>query len=450
MINTVAIVTCGRDSFVERAIRSFLGNAKSFGRDVSFLVADVSDNVAKRNEVKQVLRALKVELGISVRYFSEVEIGRYVSVLTEKGFSRKDAESLLLPGRSLGTPVGSFYNAIVLSSQASGVLVVSDNAIARTVRPACIDNTLRFMPDLTAHYPASNDPTSFWYYPTLEDALGHSAEINVLAEFERWLGKSSSECRISYGEKTKGVAFKDQKIVAVDAGEVGEIGVPTSEYCCFNDQDSANRLSESKGEHLYALRVSPRLCLSRGSYVSSRSIALSTCDDIPPFFPHESGVGGWGGEDCWGGIVGKMGRGCLAHVPFAMVHDEEGVVNSSDGLSVRDFFAGLLSSAPDGSSSDVLSAYLTTACQESRNPRKAQTLARMDYCLSRYGVLKGGSAWDRAVAFRNRFESDVSGEVPSSWKSAVLAFSGGIRIWNDVRASAKSFASKQIFLAIDP
>lgn len=443
---TIGILTNGRADLVSRCMLSFAALDGAAGR-CQFLVFDAASDSAARNAVKDAIK----QTNLNARYACERELTTYVGVLAQAGVSEHVARGLLAPGYALGTPFGAFKNALLLETVGKQVLLVSDDTLCKVVTHPAPEQGLRFMSATFPTAPAVNDPTGIWFYATRQAALAGAADNDLLATFGQWLGKSTTECRAAYVPKVKGVVFPDKKIVAVDAGGAGSPGLPGNEYYYFNDVATVRRLATDATfpvtQHI--VRVSPRMSLSVGPYISPRAVALDNSVVLPPFFPCDGFYGGWGGEDLWGALLLASGAGCIAHLPVAIVHDgpEEPWVGYA--LGVRDYAAGLVSSF-SSSGIGALATYLAGLNAASSNARAAQILSRMQVCLDGYGVLEKAPVAQAAAAVKQARSSAWTDEVPAKWRSSVERFVSGLRVWSNIRTTAYELARLHQVITIEP
>jgi hypothetical protein len=176
----LGVVTSGRPDSVARAVASYLGHARRFGRSLEVLVCDDTRDPAVLGETRRRLH----ELSAGVQHFGPDEKRAFANDLArESGVDPTIVEFALFDPMACGTPIGANRNALMLLTAGERLLSADDDTVCRAIRAPDGQDRIGFL---------EGDPQEHWFFPDAAAALalGEAEEVDVFSEHERLLGRA--------------------------------------------------------------------------------------------------------------------------------------------------------------------------------------------------------------------------------------------------------------------
>jgi len=314
-IATIAVPTKDRPESFKRALRSHMVNAKLHGRDVDFFVLDKSSTHQIRGQNKKAIRDLYDKYRLRVYYAVDREVDSFIARLSQRGVPRRLAFFALRGVPGLECPVGGTRNAAILHTLGDCFLSVDDDMVCEVAGTPGGQRTVRFLRS-GGSLPYANDPTSVSFFSTKEESFSRTQfawNQDVLALFEETLGLTSAGCMKLKWRQVRGYPTDGGVVRAVQAGTVGDAGIPSSLYFSVLGYSGVTR---------DVFRAPPEVVLSSTVFCASQPVAFDNRDGIPPCLPTSSNEHTLGGESLTGALMACSCPGSMvAHLPWAMRHD---------------------------------------------------------------------------------------------------------------------------------
>jgi len=335
-ITTVGLVTYRRVEALERALVSYIGNSKKFGRAPDFVVMDGSPAVETRNSYRQMLLSLRARYGTPIFYAGQEEKTRFAEQLIKRGGVPPEViDFALFDPERCGVGAGANRNALLLHTTGEMLFSADDDTVARTATASQREEGLRLT--------SSRDPAEFWFFPDRETALRSvtCTDADILASHEQLLGRDMGDILGTLGSTmtpdVTGVtpALLDRltssksRVLMTFNGILGDCGwgspfgywgAPIG-YLLL-DANSRKRLVQSEAHYRQAcmsrelLRVVPMTTVSDATYSMNSFVGLDNRNLTAPFMPVRRGqdmVFGLTVWRCWEESV-------CGHVSHALLH----------------------------------------------------------------------------------------------------------------------------------
>lgn len=325
-IDTICIPTSNRVAPFTRAARSYLTNARLFGRSPELVVSDDSTDPAVRAEYRQLLGQLAQEFAVPAYYAGAEEKQAYLGHLSrESSVPPALIEYALRDPLRIGYHPGANRNALLLQTAGRPFFGADDDTICRPAASAAKPQSMRLSdaPDPTTILPQES-------FAELERALKFTA-TDVLDEHERVLGsdlgsllatKPDVAVEIRHPGVLRSIQENSPRIVLSWNGIAGDCGyripgflfsLPEPAMRHFTRDEAAyRRMLASRQIH----RSCDRLTITPGGYCQSTALAFDNRRVLPPFLPV------FRGEDMVFGHVLKLFRpdAATAYQPTSLLH----------------------------------------------------------------------------------------------------------------------------------
>jgi hypothetical protein len=325
-IESIGFPTGGdRVDLVERAVKSFAGNAQRYGRDVEFLISDNSAAPAHREAFRAASGAWK---DVRVRYAGEDEKRRLAGELIRRGIEPEAIEFALFDPLKVGFACGANRNALLLHGVGRALCSIDDDVICELAAPPPTDARLKFF--------STSDPFTRWLFGDRASALAHagSTEADFLAAHEALLGRGLGE--LSAGLEPHHLdatqASDDflrrlwpgnARVRASFSGHLGDPGVPTSVYYLFYEGENRRRMTESEQHYRAVLgsrsvfALAPCPAIGDPSTSPGMAMGLDHRELLPPFFPVLHAEDYTFGATLWQ----TVSEAFLGHIPLSVRHE---------------------------------------------------------------------------------------------------------------------------------
>lgn len=303
-IGWFVIPTKNRPNHLERALKSYLSNIKSYNHNIKVLIADDSDDDLCISYNKKALESFSNKFNVEIYYSGSSEKRQLVEHFLEK-FREYHAEINFClygyPGETLS--FGANRNLILLQTAGSLVYCADDDT-------ECYPGRIRnFSADAETCF--KNDKIQHWFFSTRKMALEaiNFENVDLLGAHESIYQRfSGNKCHQDVSNNTDSILANDYQngpsnsdhILIVNNGIVGDSGYHSSFGLLSLDcEASMQRLLKSESGYRSALknrnvvRQSPSLTLSSPSRFMSTSYSFENYGKLPPFFPNgrnEDGV----------------------------------------------------------------------------------------------------------------------------------------------------------------
>ena len=347
-IGCIAIPTCGRPEQLARALRSYGANARDFGHDVAFVVADGSSDAEQIAANRRATFEVSRDSGALATYAGSGEVAELISELCADG---EIPESMIRFGLAgFGKPgqnYGANRNVILLHTAGSSVLSVDDDTVCCPGIAPGVSSRLRLR--------AESEPPAAWSFPDTGAALSFQSATNldVLSEHSRLLGRSVFDVVVNqYPDLSQlssvlddarfrlwqGICDGRARVMATVNGLAGDSGMgDTRDAVRLNGDQETRRRWAAKSVYLAALgsrdvvRQSLTPVISGATQLMTTCIGLDNTTLLPPFFSvyrNEDGVFGAVLQQC-------CPHGFVGSLPFTLQHLPGGVRSNPPEQAVR-------------------------------------------------------------------------------------------------------------------
>ena len=330
-IDLVGFPTGGnRVPILSRAVRSFVENARAYGRKPEFLVSDGSMDPGQQASFRSEAASISREFGAIVSYSGIVEKQRYAKELVRRsGCPPSVVEFALFDPLKVGFTCGANRNAILLHGAGRLICSIDDDVVCRLAHsPERSDKLALF---------STCDPFSRFLYADPEAVLkaARLADLDFLAEHERLLGRdlasissqNGAERRLDLEHAREDILHRIEKestsVRATFAGHFGDPGIPTSAYFLYYEGENRERLTASieHYESVFGSRsvftCAPHDSVGDGSVSPGMAMGLDQRELLPPFFPVLHAEDFIYGATVWHCCPGAL----LGHLPVAVQHE---------------------------------------------------------------------------------------------------------------------------------
>jgi len=323
-ITTVGFVTHNRSDTLQRAITSYIENAKQHGRECDFVVIDGSPSPT---QTRDLLRGLASAHRVSLSYSGvDEKVGFAKRLVNEFKIPQPVIDFALFGPEGFEVNTGANRNGLLLQTAGELFFSADDDTTSELYEaPGRLDGLTFF----------SEEPSEGWFFANRERAVQsvHAVEEDVLSLHEQWLGKELirlgaivDDDTIDY-ESLNTKYFKDLasgagRIVATLPGIIGDSGIDSPRWFLLTG-DTRDRLCDSVEKYQNAfssremLRAVRRINVGRVPSVMNSALGLDNRDLLPPFFPVLRN------QDVVFGVtlVKVFDTAYLCHLPWALLHD---------------------------------------------------------------------------------------------------------------------------------
>ena len=331
-IRSVGFVTRNRPSQLQRALVSYVRNIKQYGRSNDFVVVDGSDSNETRKQNRHLLRTVREEHGVEIRYAGLEEKTRYSKLLAEvSGVSSDVIDFALFDVESCGTSTGANRNALLLDTAGDLFFCADDDTVCSIARP--------FEPKDELAFWSETDPTEFWFFASREAALRSAqfVETDLLGAHDELLGATLSSVISRFSERSTrlyqtcahlmhSLANGAGRVRVTFNGLVGDSGMGSPVGLLSGIQgDSRERFVRSHDDYRNAmssrevLRTTLSTSIYHGTHCMATTLGLDNRSLLPPFIPvqrNQDGVFGLTLNICFEDTF-------FAHLPHAVLHAAE-------------------------------------------------------------------------------------------------------------------------------
>jgi len=349
-ISSIGFPTGGnRVELTERALRSFAVNARTYRRDVEFVVADSSARTEQRAQYRKRLTALAEEMAAPIIYIGEDEKRAFIAALVRRGAcSPGSADFALRDPLGIGFACGANRNALLLRGAGRMICSVDDDVICRlAAAPELVNGVGQNASRGGASLEKAGrrglalfstcDPFSRRLFANRESAMASASWIkeDFLGLHERMLGRQlgdlaagvESDGKLDLAQAGDGILRRlelpGSRVRATFSGHVGDPGIPTSIYYLFYEGENRRRLTESEAHYrsVFASRSVQTMvaqpAVGDASVSPGMAMGLDHRELLPPFFPvlHAE-------DFIFGATLWQCCRGALlGHLPSAVTHE---------------------------------------------------------------------------------------------------------------------------------
>jgi hypothetical protein len=327
-ITSIGFPTRNRVKLLQRGMESFILNAKSYGRDLDFIVADNSSNPKAVTSCKEMLEAIQRQHNVRCYFAGEQEKKRFAKALAS--LSEVHPETIdfaLFNSGSYGFAGGANRNALLLQEAGNVFSSVDDDALC--------DLALAPQPRTGLTLFSDRDGFERYFFATSESAFRAAAfvEKDYCAMHEELLGKpvgsivAEAKGELHFEKISDELLGRLQtgkgRILSTFAGVVGDPGIPTAYFYLGYRGDSFGRLTKSEDIYRTSLRsravhaTLSGLAISDASISPGFSIGFDGRELLPPFLPvlHTE-------DFVYGATLWKCcPHAFLGHLPYALRHE---------------------------------------------------------------------------------------------------------------------------------
>lgn len=327
MITAIGITTRNRPAHLERCARSYIANARAFGRRPRLIVLDDAVSGVHASALPVTAAIARDNPDFEILYAGAAEKRRFAGTLAELGIAHDLLEFALLDPEAGGYTLGANRNALMLETLGEHVLYVDDDSLAQTARPPAWDEELAVV--------GLGTTQQYWFYPSHAAACDAARfeTIDLLAAHEAYLGKACRDIvsahagEVRIGADPWAAHLRDHGVVRVTQnGLVGD-------SCMFSN---IGHLLHARGAGRERLVGDPEmLALAMSSREIIRSPASPTlrmgglligpdwgCDHstpLPPYFPLYRSS-----DTSFSNLLSLTDRSwAFADIPWLVLHEAE-------------------------------------------------------------------------------------------------------------------------------
>ena len=328
-ITTVAFPTRNRPNSLNRAMRSYLDNFKSYDRDVRIMVIDDSRSLEEQSSNKEVVSALAEQSNFSIThtdYNHRLQFAR--SLAKHAHIDPQITQFALFGDERCEKTYGAGRNVFLLLAPNEVTMQLDDDTVCEIMAVPDYQSGLSFT--------AKGDSNQYWFYKTFEEAT-QSLEIvekDFLGLHEQLLGRPISQICNDYQdgninfndaspEMLENLRAPDAQVSISHIGSVGDSGLYNLLYRLFLENRPFEKLDPGTPGDLSNPRAR---CILRASTMNSindgyKCVAMNVGLDnrllLPPFMPVQRN------ED---GLFLSVQRRTYpntfsGYLPYAFVHD---------------------------------------------------------------------------------------------------------------------------------
>ena len=330
-IATVGLPTANRPQCLQRAVASYVDQARRVGRDIACMVMDDSREEATRRRNVDILHGLHEQNGANILYADRAHLAEYGSRLAAYASVPEEVVRFALLGPDDNAPTyGAPRNALLLATAGDIYVQADDDTMADAMEIAQCENGLSLISDAESN--------EYRFFENSEEALRSvkPAEVDLLSVHEQILGKSPAPIIAQFAqndgdvhiEKVSGsflerLSMPGAHVALSFTGVVGDTGMEFFQQRLFMRGETLDRLVSDPDRYRdilrsrHMLRTSRRLAISDGVFCMGMNMGVDNRRLLPPFMPTGRN------ED---GLFGAMVRLCLpnsfrGHLPqYAVRH----------------------------------------------------------------------------------------------------------------------------------
>ncbi len=326
-ISAVCIPTRDRIDQLRRALASYIGNTREFGRDPDFVVTDDSFTPASRRDCCSMLEELAHEFGARLYYAGYEEKAAFATALAKETHLPDELLHFALLGDArCGTSHGANRNALLLHTAGEALLSFDDDSVCETVTTAPLGQGGL---EIAGHV----DPAKMAWFDSREAAFSSSTvqKIDLLAAHELLLGRRLGDAVRDFSESSELICGQmcehiqrslfqgTGRIIATYNGLIGDCGLQlplTPSYLVRRGvrTESEYRDAVTRRE---MVRGVARTTIWHGTGWMNFASGLDNRQPLPPYLPVERG------EDVMFMMLVRkcFQEGYFGFLPWAVLHD---------------------------------------------------------------------------------------------------------------------------------
>ncbi len=328
-ISTIAVITRERIDSLQRCLESYIDNCQRADRRVEYLVIDTAPQRETRDLTRAMLTELSARRDVTLRYAGLGERERFADALARSGLPRPSIDFALFDPEGCDSVYGAARNTVLLSTVGRSVLCADDDTVCSLAEvPGSSSEGLALS--------SKNDPTSVWFFPDHEAALGSIRPLDrsVLAIHEELLGRDVAS-RLEFAptpdllgvDDTDGAFLRALEsgrahVAVTSTGMLGDAGSAMPPAIRMLDAESRQRLVGSEAGYRTLARSRQlqrgvlRRTISNNPYLMMTGAAIDNRAILPPFFPVLRGE-----DTIFGFMLGACVEGaCIGQLPFTLLH----------------------------------------------------------------------------------------------------------------------------------
>jgi hypothetical protein len=346
-IATLAVPTCGRPELLERALESYLANARDHGRELEVFVSEDSRDRATAARTREITARVAREHGARA-YYADRERRRLFAarLAAEAGVPPPTVQLGLFEDSGLGGSIGANRNSILLHTVGEAFFSADDDTVCA---PARLPRHARRADVIVG----ATDAEEYWCFPSREEALAfvEACDADLIGAHEALLGRpldhvlaelgSSRPVRVgrACAHLVEGLVGAHARVAVTLGGVVGDSGMHSGALLLWPEGGTLGRLLASEQAYMSAfrsreiVRAAPGLSFSHHGPVTSTALGIDNRDWVPPFVPVLRG------EDTgWSQLLTQVFDDAVLGYPEEIVlHAPEEARAFQQGAAVRSF-----------------------------------------------------------------------------------------------------------------
>ncbi len=300
-ISVLVWPTKDREELLLRSVKSFIGNARAYGRSPLYCVLNDSASVSREPALLGALARISHETGSPFRYAGMNEKAAFIGKLSERlapeGCPPDVIRFALSDFLRCGPTYGANRNASFLSTAGRMVFSVDDDIVCAPAPAPVMERGMALV--------EIPDPAEHYFYNSRDELLKAVAlrDTDILAVHEELLGRTVAS--IMNDENTTGDIRLDMgggpfleslltgpvRVAATMGGSYGDSGTGTPRALLIMTGASRERLTASENAYRESFRsrelvqVFTRTSISPAPYFQTMNVGLDNRVILPPAIP---------------------------------------------------------------------------------------------------------------------------------------------------------------------
>ncbi|MFO0758968.1 MAG: HAD-IIIC family phosphatase [Byssovorax sp.] len=332
-IALVGIITRSRPEALGRAIESYLGNARRFGRRVALVIADDTPSAGDRAACRAELGRLSRRHGVPIHYAGAEEKAAFAAALIERGLPPSAVRFAILPEAHAASTAGANRNALLLHTAGEAFFDTDDDTVCRLFRGPREERGLALA--------AGVDPADCWFHEDRAAAIASvvADDRDLLGLHEAMLGRSAARLVAALGPvDPRGAEDAFRRRIEAGSGRVimsfnglvgdcgwgppfgywrGPMGYLAMRGASLARMTASEAIYRSATESREIVRLVDRPCLADAEFSMTTFAAIDNRRPLPPFMSL-----GRGQDNVFGTTVELcFPEAFFGHLPWALLHE---------------------------------------------------------------------------------------------------------------------------------
>jgi hypothetical protein len=302
VVDSLVLVSANRAASSGLCLESFIGNARSFGRNPEWVLYDDSIDPAVRKGYRQMLAQVGSKAGNSILYAGLEEKQAFADALAAEGLDREVVDFCLFGVAVQGNHYGANRNAMFLDMNGRVMVSQDDDTFCET---GLLPDDCGPATDPERACLATGDASVFSYFGTVGEArtAPERMELDYLGLHEKVLGQNARQLLACPGSGVEAAATEAAdrlvrsvlsgkgRIMATQMGIAGDSGMGSTFY--YLQAKGASRENLLADEDLFrsymtsraVVRRVPSVTLNDNPAFMTYAVGFDCRELLPPFVP---------------------------------------------------------------------------------------------------------------------------------------------------------------------